>query len=286
VSPRLIPGTVCIITGGGRGIGRFTAEALAAHGAHLAICARSSAELAEVADKIEASTGRRPLASTVDVTDWPSVRRFAAEVSTSLGPPTLLVNNAATLGPVGPIVDCDLDDWARTLSVNVAGVAAMSAVVAPTMTDGGAIVNLSGGGIGGPSMAPMVSAYTASKAAVVTLTEGLAIELAPRRISVNSVAPGPVATRFMETVLAAGPEVAGELYDLTVDQRRAPASLEPFVDLVCYLASAEGRWLSGRLLSARWDRIETLEARRATVEGGSLLRLRRIDDELYGELRT
>jgi NAD(P)-dependent dehydrogenase (short-subunit alcohol dehydrogenase family) len=286
VRPRLLPGTVCIITGGGRGIGRITAELLAAQGANLAICARSSSELAEVADKIEASTGRRPLAPAVDVTDWHAVRCFADAVFTHLGPPTLLVNNAAVLGPVGPITDCDLDSWARTLTVNVAGVAAMSAAVASRMVNGGAIVNLSGGGIGGPRIAPLVSAYTSSKAAVVTLTETLARELAPRGITVNSVAPGPVATRFMEPVLAAGPEVAGELYDLTVDQRRTSSPLDLFVDLICYLASPEGRWLSGRLLSARWDQIEALESRRASVEGGSLLQLRRIDDALYGEFGT
>jgi hypothetical protein len=86
----------------------------------------------------------------------------------------------------------------------------------------------------------------------------------------------------MEPVLAAGPEL-GALYETTRAQRDASTPLDPFVDLICYLASPAGGWLSGRLLSARWDSIETLEARKTDILSTSLLRLRRIDDALYQE---
>lgn len=274
---------VCIITGGGRGIGRFTAEALARGGARLALLARTESELAETADSILRNGGARPLLEAVDVTDKSAVRRFAAVVTEVLGPPELVLNNAAMLGPVGPLVDADLDEWGRTLTVNVAGIANVCATFAPDMAKGGAIVNLSGGGLGGPGMARWLSAYTASKAAVIALTESLAVELAAANITVNAIAPGAAVTRFMEPVLAAGPDKVGELYTTTVAQREAPASLEPFVQLVEYLASEDGRWLTGRLLSARWDTIEALEKERATILAGSRLKLRRIDDALYRE---
>ena len=277
-----LEGIGCIITGGGRGIGRFTAEALAARGAHLALCARTSAELEETASAIEKETGRRPAVFPLDVADLAAVRTFARRVSDEVGPPQLLVNNAAMLGPVGPLTEANLEEWSRTLSVNVTGVAAMCAAVAPLMTNGGAIVNLSGGGIGGPGMAPLLSAYTTSKAAVAALTETLAKEFVSLDVTVNAIAPGPVATRFMEPVIEAGAAL-GELYETTVIQRRATTPLDPFVELVCYLVSPAGRWLTGRLLSAKWDRIEDLEAKKAAVVGGSLLTLRRIDDTLYLE---
>lgn len=276
--------TVCIVTGGGRGIGRFTAESLARRGARVAICSRTEAELAETTAAIVQLGLEPPLSFALDVSDPTSAFEFAAAVRRSLGPPGLLVNNAAALGPVGRLTEVDLAAWYRTLAINVGGVAAMCAAVVPLMEGGGAIINLSGGGIGGPSMATLVSAYTASKAAVVTLTEGLATEFAPLGVTVNAVAPGPVATRFTEPVLAAGRERAGELYEITLAQREEPTSMDPFVELVCYLASSRARWLTGRVLSARWDGVEDLEARRDKIIAGSLYTLRRIDDTLYGEL--
>ena len=275
-------GVGCIITGGGRGIGRFTAEALAERGADLALCARTADELEETADAIERRTSRRPAIFCIDVADRPTVRRFVTEAAERIHPLGLVINNAAVLGPVGPIVEVDLDEWVRTLAVNVGGAAAITAAAAPLMPGGGAIVNLSGGGIGGPGMAPLLSAYTTAKAAVVALTEALAGEFAPLGITVNAVAPGAVKTRFMEPVIAAG-ERLGALYETTVAQRQASTPLAPFVELVCYLASPAGRWLTGRLLSARWDTVEDLEANRASIESGSLLRLRRIDGVLFEE---
>ena len=277
-----LEGVGCIVTGAGRGIGRFTAESLAARGARLALCARTGAELEEVAQAIENRTSRRPAVFNVDVGDPLAVRRFAAAVPEEIGAPGLLVNNAAMLGPVGAITEADPDEWLRTLTVNVGGVAVMCAAVVPTMSRGGAIVNLSGGGIGGPGMAPFLSAYTTSKAAVVALTETLAREFAALGVTVNAVAPGPVVTRFMEPVLAAGPRL-GTLFETTVAQRETSTPLDPFVDLICYLASERGRWLTGRLLSARWDPIEALEAKKQVITGSSLLTLRRIDDALYQE---
>jgi NAD(P)-dependent dehydrogenase (short-subunit alcohol dehydrogenase family) len=238
--------------------------------------------LKDTAEAIERQTGTRSAIFVVDVGDADSVRRFAEAVPERIGPPHLLVNNAARLGPVGPITAADPADWVKTLTVNVGGVALMSAAVLSTMSGGGAIVNLSGGGIGGPGMTPSLTAYVASKAAVVALTEALADEFAPHGVTVNAIAPGPVTTRFMEPVIAAGPEL-GQLYETTQAQRQASTSLEPFVDLISYLVSPGGRWLSGCLLSARWDSVESLEARKEAILATSLLRLRRIDDALYQE---
>ena len=280
-----LAGLVCVVTGAGRGIGRETALELARRGARVAICARSADELAGVGSVLTDVTREPHCSMTLDVCDAGAVEAFAGEVESTLGSVGLLINNAATLGPVGAMVDVDARVWLDTFAVNVGAIAITAQAFVPRMPAGGSIVNLSGGGVGGPSAPTNVSAYTASKAAVVQLTETMSRELRDHHIRVNAVAPGAVATRFTEPVLDAGPAVAGELYELTVSQRKASTPLAPFFDLVEYLATDEGAWVTGRFLSARWDGVEVLNERRHEIEGSnSLFTLRRIDGTLFGAL--
>jgi 3-oxoacyl-[acyl-carrier protein] reductase len=170
--------------------------------------------------------------------------------------------------------------------VNLFGVWVCTALVVPHMAaaGGGVIVNLSGAGIGGPSMPLRVSPYTTSKLAVVGLTELLGRELAAKRIRVNAIAPGPVATAFMEAIVEAGPEVAGnDLYEAVMRDRAQPVRLERLFDLIDFVLSEDAEWLTGRLLAARWDSPQSLQEARDRITSTSLLRLRRIDDDLYVE---
>lgn len=271
-----------MVTGASRGIGRDLALHLASIGTPLGICARSEADLDATASDAR-SLGVDVVVRSLDITDQAAVGGFVDEVCSAVGPPWGLVNNAAVLGPVGPFRDADLDDWIRALQVDVCGVAVASRLFIPRMLDGGGgrIINLSGGGIGGAGLQPNVSAYTASKAAVAVLTETLARELAGR-ITVNAVAPGAQPTSFVDEVLRVGPGIAGaELYDATVRDQAAPASLHQLFELVEFLLAEDSGWLSGKLLSARWDRVDELHAARARLEGTSLHTLRRIDDALF-----
>jgi NAD(P)-dependent dehydrogenase (short-subunit alcohol dehydrogenase family) len=221
----------------------------------------------------------------VDVSESAAIVDFAGEVRDQLGAPWALVNNAAVLGPVGRLEEADMIEWFHALLVDVGGVAASSRAFVPLMraAGGGRIINLSGGGIGGAGVQANLSAYTASKAAVAALTESLARELAGE-VTVNAVAPGAQATDFVEDVLRVGPEQAGrELYEATVRDRSAPTSLDGFFSLIDYLISAESGWLTGKLLSARWDRVDELNSMRARLETTSLLTLRRIDDSMFFE---
>lgn len=275
----------CVITGGGRGLGRALAVRLAAAGYEVAMCARTAAELDDAVAVVERAGGRAA-AYTVDVSDAAAVDAFAAQVAERHGPVWGLVNNAAVLGPVGPIDTVDVDEWMHAVAVDVGGVVAVTRAFVPLLraAGGGRVVNLSGGGIGGPSPQPRVSAYTASKAAVDVLTEVLAPELADDGITINAVAPGPAPTTFLDDVLDAGPEVAGaELHDAAASARDAPACIDAFFELVDFLLADESSWLTGKLLSARWDRVDDLVARRDRLVGSSRLTLRRIDDDLYTE---
>jgi 3-oxoacyl-[acyl-carrier protein] reductase len=283
-------GRVCVVTGASRGLGRGIAQLLAAEGASLAVCARGEVELHATADELREKYGVSVFAAALDVRSTEAVRAFAADTRRSLGPVHALVNNAAVLGPVGRIDTLDLDAWRHALEINVAGVANLCAALAPQMAEagGGSIVNVSGGGIGGPNTPIRVSAYTTAKAAVVALTETLAKELAPARIRVNAIAPGPLGTAFLNPVLEAGPERAGTaLYQDSkgrVGTEETVELNEGFASLVRYLVSDESEWLTGKLVSARWESVDGLQASKDRLESTSLLTLRRIDDTLFGPL--
>lgn len=277
--------TVCVISGASRGIGHALAEDFAARGIRLALCARSEEQLRNVAQALRDKWGTMVFERALDVSDAEAAVQFATDVEARLGPAGVLVNNAAVLGPVGRIDEVDLTEWQRTLSINVGGTANLCAAFAPQMLrcGSGSIVNLSGGGTGGPNLPQRISAYSASKAAIVALTEVLAQELHPVRV--NAVAPGAIATQFMDQVFERGKDVAGaELFETTSRQRANPDSLQDFLALVRWLASEESSWLSGRLLSARWDSVDALTRHRDQIIQSSRYRLRRVDETLYTEV--
>jgi 3-oxoacyl-[acyl-carrier protein] reductase len=277
--------SVCVVTGGTHGIGRHLAETLAADGWAVAVCSRHSDEATATATELAASTGVPTFGAACDVADPAALRSFALAVEAELGVPDAVVANAAVLGPVGLLHTVDLAAWARALQIDVCGVANTVAVFAPAMVarGRGSFITLSGGGVGGPGLTQRVSAYTSAKAAVVALTEALAAELAPAGVRVNAIAPGAIATRFMDPVVAAGPDVVGtELFEQVAAQRREPVSLERFDGLVRFLLDPDSPFITGRMLSARWESPEALRAD-PPAETSSRFRLRRIDGDLYAE---
>ncbi|GAC1367481.1 MAG: 3-oxoacyl-[acyl-carrier-protein] reductase [Actinomycetota bacterium] len=282
----LLSGITCVVTGAGRGIGRYIAETLARNGAGMAICSRSLPELEAVAAGLH-TTGPAIVAQAVDVSDFAAVQAFAHAVHQHLGRVHVLVNNAGVYGPVGLITEVDMGAWAQAVAVNLLGVAHGIRAFAPGMraAGGGRIINLAGGGIGGPSIPGRVSAYTASKAAVVTLTETAAKELAPYGIRVNALAPGAISTSLIEAVIDAGPELAGEAFHAgSVRQRQGGDSLEKVGEAMLYLASERPGCLTGKLLSAKWDPISALGERAQELNASSLYTLRRIDGVLFDEI--
>jgi NAD(P)-dependent dehydrogenase (short-subunit alcohol dehydrogenase family) len=269
-----------VVTGASRGIGRAIALDLASHGTSVVLCARTQSELDATEAAIRDAYRVDVRSYVVDVSDVAQIAEVARRCELDLSV-VGLVNCAGVLGPVGRIDQVDMHRWLEAVTVDLVGTAAMCAALAPQMirAGGGSIVNFSGGGVGGPGLVARISAYTASKAAVVALSESLAIEFASTGLRVNAVAPGPVPTGFMKEVLDGGPDLAGEgLYRQTVEQQDAAPALDPVLDLVRYLLSAESAHITGRFLSARWERPADLDA--ASV-AGSLYTMRRIDGDLF-----
>ena len=183
---------VALVTGGGRGIGRAIAEALAGEGLAVVVAARTVGQVEDAAKAIR-DKGHPALARALDVADADAIARVVADVGQSLGPVDVLVNNAG-IAEASPLLKTDLASWQRHLSVNVTGPFLLTRHVLAGMLERGwgRVINVAS--LAGLIGAPYVSAYTASKHALVGLTRALAAEVGAKGVTVNAVCPAYVAT--------------------------------------------------------------------------------------------
>lgn len=226
-------GKVAVVTGGSSGIGRATAELLVARGARVAIFARSVERLNDLAKKHEGHM----LAVSGDVADLADVEKLFSQVETRFGKCDILVNNAGMID-VAPLVDTTLDQWQRMFAVNVEAIFLTCRRALPSMMERkrGAIVNVASiSGVPGPRKFPGWVSYCASKGAVISLTEALAVEVKNSGVRVNSISPGSVDTPMWA-------EASGG----------APASMtaEEIAEMILFLASDRSRPMNGQDLHA------------------------------------
>lgn len=252
-----LTGSVALVTGGGRGIGRLVGQALAGAGMAVGLVARSEDELAETVALIEAAGGVAASAAA-DVSDERAAATAITTLRHELGPVDLLINNAGIVGPVGPAWEVDPDTWWRTMEVNLRGTLLFTRLVLSEMVGRrrGRIVNLSSHA--GVFRWPLVSAYSVSKAAVAKFTENLARETHRHGISVFSVHPGLLPIGLAEPALAtSSPPDSHEArvhawirQELAEGRGADPAAA---VELIIGLASGRYDELSGRQLSVHDD---------------------------------
>jgi NAD(P)-dependent dehydrogenase (short-subunit alcohol dehydrogenase family) len=203
-----------------------------------------------------------------DVSRPEDVDRLVEFALTGLGEIVILVSNAGVYGPKGGIDQSDWSDWTQAVEINLFGsvLPARELVAHFTRRGYGKIVQLSGGGATGPL--PGLSAYAASKAAVVRFAETLAEELREHRVDVNAIAPGPLNTRMLDEVLRAGPALVGEdFFKRALEQQRS-GGIPPRqgAKLAVFLGSAASDGITGKLLSAVWDPWPELPERRADLD--------------------
>lgn len=240
-----------LVTGGGRGLGRAIARHLARAGARVALLARTSSQLEEAAAAIE-SDGGRALPIVADVTDREAVEAGVAEIERTLGPISILVNNAGLAGPYGPIGHVDPDDWWRSHAIHVRGTLLCMSAVLPGMRSRGAgrIVNIASKG--GIVVAPNLSSYCVAKATVIRLTEHVDAESKGAGVRAFVVQPGTIATDMARDSLA-DPEarrwVPFLIEDLEKMVRRDPApDLDRLGTQIVAIASGRCDALAGAYL--------------------------------------
>ena len=242
-----------LVTGGGRGIGRAIAHELARHGCKVAVVARTLAEVDDSAIAIN-SSGGHALALTVDVRDLPAVRHVATAVEDTLGPITLLVNNAGTGGPAGFEWDIDPDQWWECVESIVRGAFNCTAAVLPGMLGRGAGRVIDVASITGTTAWPLVSATSIAKTTLIRRVEGLASTCADHGVTVFALHPGMVRTRLLAGYRS-NPTLAAFL-DGAPEEAFVPPELA--ARLVARIATGELDSLSGRFLDATADLSELL----------------------------
>ena len=236
---------VALVTGGSRGIGRAIAHALAAQGAAVAVASRKAEACAQVVAEIEAEGGRA-LSAPGNVGHPDDCRAMVEQVMSRWGRLDILVNNAATNPQFGPLLSADEGQIDKIWEVNVKGAWRLCrlSVDAWMAGHGGSIINIAS--VGGIRPDPLIAAYGASKAALISITRALAVELGPQGVRVNAIAPGLVRTDFSR-VLWENPELR-ERTTATTALRRV-AEPEEIAGAAVFLASDAASFVTGSVLA-------------------------------------
>jgi NAD(P)-dependent dehydrogenase (short-subunit alcohol dehydrogenase family) len=275
-----LDGRSAIITGASQGLGKEIAAAYLREGASIVICARDQEMLEATARELAplAVPGRQIIAQACDVSKPSDVADLVGSAVLALPDLDIVVNSAGVYGPKGLIEDVDWTEWVKAMEINLYGTVLLARAIVPHLKKlgRGKLIQLSGGGATNPM--PRISAYAASKAAVVRFCETLAHEVAEHHIDVNCIAPGALNTRMLDEVLEAGPDAVGaEFYKKAQEQKaKGGAGLERGAALAVFLGSRESDGITGRLLSAVWDPWPTLPEKAKELASSDIYTLRRI----------
>jgi 3-oxoacyl-[acyl-carrier protein] reductase len=248
-----LSGKVALVTGASSGIGAATAQLFAQLGAHVAIGYHKNKQGAEAVLASLASSGHKRVAIQADVRVPDQVRRLVRETVDALGPIDILVNNAGSLVERIPLLKLSEERWKEVIDLNLTSPLICTQAVMPGMIERrrGAIVNvvsIAGRNGGGPG----ASAYSTAKGGLITLTKGMAKEMAPHNVRVNAVSPGVIDTPFHE-VFSTPDMIAG--FVKTIPLGRVGTSAE-VANVIAFLASDAASYIAG----------ETIE-----VNGGQLM---------------
>lgn len=275
-----LEGRTAIITGASQGLGLAIARAYVAAGASVLLCARDPEALEQARATLVALASAKQIIGiqVADVSQRTDVDRLVARALQIFPQLHILVNNAGTYGPKGLIEDVNWESWVKAIEINLFGSVLLCRAVLPHFRAHryGKIVQLSGGGATNPL--PRITAYAASKAAIIRFAESLAEEVRGDHIDVNAIAPGALNTRLLDEVLMAGPEKVGQaFYERSLKQKtQGGTPLEKGADLAVFLGSAASDGITGKLISAVWDPWETLPAHLQALQQTDIYTLRRI----------
>jgi NAD(P)-dependent dehydrogenase (short-subunit alcohol dehydrogenase family) len=249
-----LEGKVSIVTGGGRGIGLAIALSFAAEGSAVVVSGTSKDALKHAAEKIR-SQGGRALSKVADVADESHVREMVEATISEFGQIDILVNNAGIAGPTALVTEVKLEDWERTLGVNLTGAFLCAKHALPHMIQkgGGRIINITS--VAGLKGYAWRSPYCASKWGMIGLTRTLAEEAGRYDITCNAIAPGPVRGPRIEQVISSRAKQMNRSYEEVESDYVGPTALKRMAEesdiaaMALFLASDEGRNITGETLN-------------------------------------
>ncbi len=242
-----IEGKVAVVTGAGRGIGEGIATLLASAGANVVCAARSTDQIDQTAAAINSSnSGGQAVAQATDVSREDDMEALAQRAVDEFGRLDIWVNNAGGSLVSAPLIELPLEEWNKTLAVNLTSIFFGVRAAAKHMRDGGSIVNISS--LASQDPFPGSGHYSAAKAGVNMLTKTLAHELGPQKIRVNAVLPGFVPTETVKEALSMKDEDFGPLLEqlnLPVGRLGTPQDIG---SCVLYLVAPASEWVTGQCL--------------------------------------
>lgn len=274
-----LSGRNAIITGASQGLGKEIARAYLAAGANVLICARNTDNLEKTNKELsQDGVDERLVTQVADVSKAEDASLVVQAAVERWGHVDILVNNAGVYGPLGPTDEVDWIEWTQALEINLYGSVLPARALLPHFKQRryGKIVQISGGGATNPL--PRITAYAASKAAVIRFAESLAEELREFNVDVNAIAPGALNTRMMDQLIAAGPDAVGSAFYSRMERIKSEGgtSMQLGAALAVFLGSSASDGLTGRLISAAWDSWEKLPGRIEEIATTDIYTLRRI----------
>lgn len=244
---------VCLITGGGRGLGRDFAFAFTREGAQVVVAGTTEPAINRTAEELSAQ-GHRALAVVCDVADEAAVARMVETTLREFGQIDVLVNNAGVIGPTAVVTEVSRADWDRTIAVNLTGAFLCAQGVLPQMAARrqGKIINIAS--VAGHVGYPLRSPYAVSKWGMIGLSRTLAAEWGRYNIQVNTISPGPVRGERMDEVIRRRSVGSGRLLEEVTRDYTAKLALERFVEpesvaaTAVFLASSESDSITGEVI--------------------------------------
>ena len=274
----LLKDKVAIITGGNRGIGKAIAERFAQEGCNLMLASRTKSELEKTAESIRKEFPVFVSICQTDIGNENEVTAMVQQTITEFGNIDILVNNAAVIGPMGEISQIDGKEFFNTIKNNIGGTIFCTKAVIPYMKSQkqGSIINLSGGGGLGPL--PYYDAYSASKAAIVRLTENFSLELKEYNINVTAISPGAINTKMFEDQLRVDKKSIGEKNWQDLQSRLSTGGdlIEKAPELALFIAIQNRKEFNGRVISAIWDNWDKISNQKGMIINTDVFQMRRI----------
>ena len=274
-----LAGKTCLVTGASRGLGRAIARRFWQEGASLVLAVRDPSSVESLLSDLGRAGEQSSVTVRLDLQDFESATSLIDRtVAMGIRRIDVLVNNAGIQGPIGKTWEAPPQTWNDAIAVDLVGPAMICRAAVPLMAKhgGGRIINLSGGGATGPRQ--NFSAYATAKAGLVRFSETLAEEVKPLGVAVNCVAPGPMGTDMLATVLKAGIEAAGER-EIVAARKALEGGIETLtaaVDLIVFLASSGSQGVTGKLISALWDKWQDFPDHVGELGASDVYTLRRI----------